>query len=121
MVPAEYDLRVVFGEEFVREFCLFNYDDTNDRSTDVPAPLFDTDVVISVKRYLADSQQTLYTWDSATDSRVTVTPHTGSFTLTLSVADVSVFTREHAYDVFLRAPEGMLCVIQGRIFPAYPV
>ena len=121
MVPAEYDLRVVIGEEFTREFCLFNYEDTDDRSTDVPAPLFDTDVVISVKRYLSDSQETLYTWDSAQDSRIEVTPHEGSFTLTLSVADVSVFDKEHAYDVFLRHPEGMLCIIQGKIFPAYPV
>lgn len=122
MVPAEYDLRVVAGEEFTREFCLFNYEDTDDRSTDVPAPLFDTDVIISVKRYLSDSQQTLYTWDSSTDSRITVTPHEGSFTLTLSVADVSVFDNEHSYDVFLRDASGrMLCIIQGKIFPAYPV
>ena len=121
MIPAEYDLRVVSGEEFTREFCLFNYEDTDDLSTDVPAPLFDTDVVISVKRYLSDSQNTLYTWDSATDDRITVTPHQGSFTLTLSAEDVSVFDKEHVYDVFLRAPEGMLCIIQGKIFPAYPV
>ena len=121
MVPAAYDLRVVLGEEFTREFCLFNYEDTDDRSTDVPAPLFDTDVVVSVKRHLSDNQATLHTWDSSTDSRVTVSPHTGSFTLTLSVDDVAVFDKEHTYDVFLRAPEGMLCIIQGLIFPTYPI
>ena len=52
--------------------------------------------------------------------RIEVTPHEGSFTLTLSVADVSVFDKEHAYDVFLRHPEGMLCIIQGKIFLPIP-
>lgn len=116
MVPAEHDLELTAGVAFSREFCLFNYKDDNGLRSDVPAPLFNTDIVISVKRYLSDSQATLYTWDSASDSRIAVTPHTGSFTLSLSVEDVSVFTKPHTYDVFLRAPAGMLCVVQGKIY-----
>ena len=122
MVPAEHDLREPLGADFTHEFSLFNCEEAaNENTIYAPVSLFDTDVVISVKRYLSDSQKTLYTWDSASDPRVKVIPHEGTFLLSLSDTDVSVFEREHSYDVFLRDAAGrMICVVQGKIFPEHP-
>ena len=121
MVPAEHDLRVPLGADFTHEFSLFNCEEAAESTLYAPVSLFDTDVVVSVKRYLSDSQKTLHTWDSATDSRVKVIPHEGTFLLSLSDADVSEFDREHSYDVFLRDAAGrMICVVQGKIFPERP-